>query len=138
MLILVNCSNDDDAPSNPTNVDIAALLSAVNDGTWRITNFNDSGENETSDFNAYTFTFRNNGILEAVNDVGAESGMWSVTNSGSSSSTDIDLNISFNSPVNQDFLNLSDEWDVVSYTSTKINLRDVSGGRWKYRLIRVY
>ncbi len=28
----------------------------VESGTWRITNFNDSGQDETSDFTGYNFT----------------------------------------------------------------------------------
>ena len=56
-------------------------------------------------------------------------GTWSVTNSSSSSSSssdDIDFNILFNSPPN--FEELSEDWDIISHTSAKIELIHVSGG----------
>jgi hypothetical protein len=43
-----------------------------------------------------------------------------------SSSDDLDFNISFASP--PDFEELSDDWDFISQSSSKIELIDVSGG----------
>jgi predicted nucleotidyltransferase len=39
---------------------------------------------------------------------------------------DIDFNIAFSSP--SDFEELSEDWEIISQTATKIELRHVSGG----------
>jgi len=130
-LLLSTCSSDDDDGTPNNSAEIAQIRDQVIDGTWRVTNFVDSGQNETSDFNGYSFTFNSNGNLSASNGTTTETGNWSITNSSSSSSSssdDIDFNINFNVPDTNDFEDLNDDWDVVSHTDTKIVLIDISGG----------
>ena len=50
-LVFTGCSTDDDASTNDNSQQVAQIQSSVESGTWRITNFNDSGQDETSDFN---------------------------------------------------------------------------------------
>lgn len=128
------CStDDDDGSTNNNSQQIAEIESTAQSGAWRITNFNDSGQNETSDFNGYEFTFNTDGSLVATNGSNAITGTWSVTddsnsNDDSSSNDDIDFNIFFPVPESSDFEDLNDDWDIVSTSSTKIELIDVSGG----------
>lgn len=117
------CSSDDNPSTNQSEViDIAVT------GTWRVTLYNDSGVVETSKFNGYNFTFASSGVLTAVGNGATHSGTWSVTDSNSSddSINDLDFNIFFASPV--DFVDLTDDWDIVSKSASKIELIDVSGG----------
>ncbi|WAC01202.1 hypothetical protein N7U66_13815 [Lacinutrix neustonica] len=93
----------------------------------------DSGQDETTDFNNYNFTFNTNGTLDASNGTNSISGTWSVTNDSnstddSSNSNDIDFNISFPVPETNVFEDLNDDWDIVSHTDTVISLIDISGG----------
>jgi hypothetical protein len=121
------CSNDDN--SNVTSQDPTPVINTANQGTWRITLFNDSGNNETSNFTGYNFTFGGSNVLTATNGPNTYTGTWSVTsdNSGDDSpSNDLDFNIAFSSPAN--FAELSDDWNIISYTSTRIQLIHVSGG----------
>ncbi|MAN60202.1 MAG: hypothetical protein CMC08_10240 [Flavobacteriaceae bacterium] len=105
-------------------------------GTWRISSFIDSGEDETTDFNGYVFTFNTDGSLVAVNGTTTVSGTWSVTDDSSNSSTDDDgnstddddFNIFFPVPESSDFEDLNDDWDVISVSPTVISLIDISGG----------
>ena len=46
----------------------------------------------------------------------------------SSSDDDIDFNILFPVPDSNDFEDLNDDWDIVSSSSTRIDLIDISGG----------
>ena len=119
------CTDEDDAP---TNVNQTQVINTVTSGTWRITNYVDSGVNETSNFTAYNFTFASNNVLTAVGNGMTTNGTWSVTDSNSNDDTlnDLDFNIAFTSPAN--FVDLTDDWDIVSRTDTKIQLIDVSGG----------
>lgn len=97
-------------------------------GTWKITLYNDSGTVKTSNFTGYNFTFGANNSLTASNSTNNYTGTWSVTDSNSNddSLSDLDFNIIFASPAN--FQDLSDDWDIISRTDTKIQLIDVSGG----------
>ena len=123
LVILSSCSSDDDNSTAP--VTPILIEDNVEDGTWRITKFIDSGDDETNHFNGYNFTFNETGVLNTSNGTNSYNGTWSVTDS-SSSSDDLDFNISFVAP--PDFEELSDDWDFISQSSTKIELIDVSGG----------
>lgn len=122
------CSDNDD--SNST-ADPTPVINTVSQGTWRITFYEDSGVNETTNYSNYIFTFGANGVLTAVN-TNTYTGSWSVTTDNStddSPSNDLDFNILFTAPSPATFVDdLSDDWDIISYTSTKIELVDVSGG----------
>lgn len=133
-LMSSTCSSDDDDGSpNLNTLQIVEIINTAQSGTWRITNFNDSGQNETSDFNGYEFTFNADGSLVATNGSNSLTGTWSVTNDSNSSDdsnsdNDIDFNIFFSVPDTNDFEDLNDDWDVVSTSATRIDLIDISGG----------
>lgn len=125
------CSSDDESINNNDNsAEIQAIQNTAESGTWRITYFFDTDTDETSNFSGYQFLFNPDGTITAGNDVATVSGTWSVrddsNSSSSSSGDDIDFNIFFSSPPN--FAELSDDWDIMSTSSTKIELMDVSGG----------
>jgi hypothetical protein len=132
-LMSSTCSTDDDGGPN-NNQNIAEIENTAEDGTWRITNFVDSGQNETNDFNGYNFTFASDGTLTATNGSNTLIGTWSVTDDSNSndddgsSNDDVDFNIFFPVPDSNDFEDLNDDWDIVSYTSTTIEMIDISGG----------
>ena len=132
-LMSSSCSSSDDNGPTPSDhsVVIAEVTATVETGTWRITNYIDSGQNETNDYNGYDFTFSDNGVLTANNGTNTITGTWSVTDSSNStddSNDDIDFNIFFPVPDTNDFEDLNDDWDLVIYTNTKIELIDISGG----------
>ncbi|MDG1730837.1 MAG: hypothetical protein P8K68_11235 [Algibacter sp.] len=121
--IIISCSsNDDDSPKNT--IDIQQLESTAETGTWRVTNLVDSDEDETSDFNGYDFTFSANGTVTATNGTTTYNGTWSIT----SDDSDVEFNLFFPVPDTDNFEDLNDDWDIVSYSDTIINLIDVSGG----------
>ncbi|MEY8849629.1 hypothetical protein AB9K26_12490 [Psychroserpens sp. XS_ASV72] len=128
------CSSDDDDNSpNDNSQQIAQIQNTAESGTWRITNFVDSGQNETSDFTGYNFSFNSDGTLVATNGSNTVSGTWSVTDDSnssddSSSDDDIDFNIFFPVPESNNFEDLNDDWDIVTTSSNTIELIDISGG----------
>lgn len=125
-LFTTACSSDDDS-SSPSNTTVEEVVNTVTSGTWRITSYIDSGNNETADFTGYNFTFGSTSLLTATNGTNTYEGTWSVTDDNDDSpSDDIDFNILFSAPTA--FVELSDDWDVVERTSTKIRLVDDSGG----------
>jgi hypothetical protein len=120
LLLVLSCTKD--------NISIAEVKSNVQTGTWRITKFIDSGKDETNYFTGYNFTFNSSGVLNANNGTNNYNGTWSITDSNSNddSPNDLDFNIYFN--LTNKFLDLNDDWDFISQSSTKIELIDVSGG----------
>lgn len=121
--LMLSCSPDGGTPSSQSV--ITAVVNNVTSGTWRITYYFDSDHEETSNYAGYNFTFASGNVLTAANGTNSYTGTWSVTSS-SSSSSDVDFNILFSAPP---FLEeLSDDWDIISYNATEIQLIDVSGG----------
>ena len=118
------CSSDDSSSLNNQ----SDVINTATSGTWKIILYNDSDVIKTSDFAGYNFTFNSNGVLSAVGVDLTIDGTWSVTDTNSSDDSidDLDFNIFFTSPVN--FAELSDDWDIVSKTATKIELIHISGG----------
>lgn len=120
------CSSDDNSSSSQ---DPTPVINAATQGTWRVTSYVDSGTDETNHFTGYNFTFSNGGVLTATNGSNTVTGTWSVTSDNSnddSPSNDLDFNIGFTAPAN--FADLTDDWDIVTYSDTTISLIDISGG----------
>ena len=139
-LLFISCSSDDSDDVNAANImaDIQEITDLVSTGTWTITSFIDSGSDETTNFSGYGFSFISDGNLIADNGSITVNGTWSVTNDSGSddsssddsssddSSDDIDFNIFFASPSN--FNELSEDWDIVMRTDSRIELIHISGG----------
>ena len=128
VFLTYSCSSDDNGNSTNSN-SIATVVNTMNSGTWRITKYIDSGNNETTDFSGYTFTFTENNILMANNASDEIIGSWLVASGNSNDdnpNNDLDFIISFSGPAK--FIKLTDDWSIQSHTSTKIELIDVSGG----------
>ena len=125
-LLITSCSADDEN-SNDNSQEITEVETIAESGSWRITNLNDSGEDETSDFAGYDFTFNPDGSLVATNGTNTITGTWSVTddNDDSDSADDIEFNILFPVSDTNDFENLNEDWDIVSIAATRIALIDI-------------
>ncbi len=123
MGLISSCSKDDETKVEEkiTAADMSKIKAAVESGDWRITNYSDADNDETTNYVGYTFTFNSDGILGATNGNIAVSGAWSMT---SSDVDELDFNIFFTSPAI--FEELADDWEIKKYSSSKIELIDVS------------
>ncbi|WP_236641974.1 hypothetical protein [Dokdonia sinensis] len=136
LLSFSSCETDDNSDSSENNqVEVSAVNSvATASGTWRVSSYIDDGENETSDYNGYDFTFGDDGVLTATNGTTTLVGTWSVSrdddssDDDGSSDSDVDFNIFFNVSDDNDFDDLNDDWDIVSVDDDTIVLIDISGG----------
>jgi len=131
-LMSMQCSSDDENSPNDNTTEIQDVISIASSGNWVVTYFFDTDSEETSNYSGYEFTFAASGVLTASNETNTYTGTWSVTDDNdssddsSSADDDIDFNILIVSP--PDFEELSDDWDIISYSATKIELIDISGG----------
>jgi hypothetical protein len=96
----------------------------VSSGTWRVTLFTDSGNDLTSNFSGYSFTFISGGILIAVQGSITKNGIWSV--STSSNKFNIDMGVKDNS--NKPLGDLTNDWQIISSSATEVKLKDNNAG----------
>ena len=129
VLNLVSCSDDDDSNGNGNfdSTDVTALTSAVSNATWRITQFIDDGQDETSDFDGVIFTFNANGSIDVEDGMDTFTGTWTVELDDSDYDDDDDLDelefeISFS--LSNDFDDLSEDWYVIEYSTNRLRLRE--------------
>lgn len=120
------CSKADD---NNSDLQETVVQNNVQSGEWRITSFIDDGNDETSDFNGYIFNFGSNGTVTSSSSSTTYTGTWSVTRSNSnddSPDSDLKFNILFN--LTNQFEEISEDWNIISQSSSKIELIHISGG----------
>ncbi len=113
-----SCSKDDDSPADPSQTQ-----DNVQAGTWRVTLYNDSGENRTNYFEGFGFIFNTNGSLTAVNGTVTQNGTYSVYKD----SGDTKFDITFQA-ASGPFEEISEDWRVITQSASKIELINVSGG----------
>jgi len=119
IVLLSSCKKD-----SVVNVDNTEKT--LSKGDWKATTFTEDGSNHLSHISGYVFTFEDNGTLKAVKSGVTTTGTWSVgEESGDDSNNEIHLNINFTTdPLTE----IADDWHVISISSAKIELEDVSGG----------
>ncbi|MBP8156913.1 MAG: hypothetical protein KAX93_00905 [Flavobacterium sp.] len=114
-----DCDDDNSGGGGSGNDDFTAVLTS---GTWYISYFQEDDDNETSDFNGYTFTFNSNGTSTVLKNAVTTNGTWSTfVDSGQNK-----LDLIFDGV---DLLDeIEDDWRIIEYSNTQIRLKDVSGG----------
>jgi hypothetical protein len=114
------CSNDDSSSDSPSTSQITTNTTS---GAWRVTFYQEDGSTQTSDFSGYNFSINSNGIITAVNGTTTKTGTWSTyTDSGYSK-----FDILF-SDLDGPFESISEDWKVLSSTTSKLELKHISGG----------
>jgi hypothetical protein len=112
MVFAISCQKSDSNSSDTGQI--------VTSGTWKISLFTDSGNNETTDFNSYTFTFSDGGTLTAVKSGVTKTGTWSVSSTSNKFNIDMGPKIDTNKPLGE----LTDDWKIISKSATEIRLTD--------------
>ncbi|MBF6641121.1 hypothetical protein IVB69_06490 [Flavobacterium sp. J49] len=112
---------DDDNSGGSGGSGSSAFTDVLTSGTWYISYYFEDDDDETSDFNGYTFTFNSNGTSTALRNGVTTNGTWSTfVDSGQNK-----LDLIFNG-INLD--EIEDDWRIIEYSNTQIRLKDVSGG----------
>ena len=98
------------------------LEGTVIEGQWIVANYNDSGVDETNDYNDFVFDFNVDGTVITTNGTDTVSGTWSaIIDSGQ-----LKLVLDFGVVIPFDEFN--DDWDVMNFVADRVALRDISGG----------
>lgn len=130
--LVCSCESSDDSSTEISSIDIDEIRAITTSGIWMVAKYEEDGVDETSNFIGYGFNFNSDGVLNVSNQSTSLSGAWSIQSDSdsrdddSSDSIDVDFNIFFTSP--NDFAEISEDWDIVSYGNSRIELKDISGG----------
>lgn len=111
-LVFTSCDPSANVPANTGQV--------ATSGTWRVTLFTDSGNNETSNYSGYTFSFSTGGTITAVKNGVTKTGTWSINTSSNKFNIDLGSKTQANHPLGE----LTDDWKILSATETEIRLGD--------------
>ncbi|MDX1652002.1 MAG: hypothetical protein R3277_05895 [Brumimicrobium sp.] len=101
---------------------------SITDGNWKVSYYSEDGQIETHHYEGYSFDFKEDGTVVATKSGSTVTGSWSTSKDSSNDDSVSDVDFTLNSPAINEFDDLSDEWDVISESDSKIELRDVSGG----------
>jgi len=114
--LTLSCKKEDTA--NTANTNIANI---INQGTWRVSLYSDSGSDETYYFNNFSFVFSNGNITASHNST-------VVTGTYSTIFDDNKNKLILNFGTTLPFDELNDDWHIIEESPSKIRLEDVSGG----------
>jgi hypothetical protein len=128
IIFAFGCGDDPVPEENPKLEEVEDIVTA---GKWQVVYFFDTDKEETDKYRDYSFQFLPSGSVVANQGPESLSGAWSVTdqsnsNDDSDNPNDIDFNISFTTAPLLD--ELSDDWEIISVTTNRIELRHTSGG----------
>jgi hypothetical protein len=117
LLSTQGCSRIND---DTTAADTQAQIQNVTAGTWKVTLFTDSGNDETSDFTGYSFQFNSGGTATATKNGAPRSGSWNISSRSSKYTIDFGAKSDANKPLGE----LTDDWKIISISATEIKLTD--------------
>ena len=128
-ILFASCSNSE-TTSDPV-ADLSTKTNMVIQSAWKVTQYIDSGIDETSDFSGYSFTFNTDGSLIAVSAGTTYTGSWALVtgsnspdDSGNSGSDDNLDKLTITISGNKRMDDLSHKWLVEKITASEIWLRD--------------
>jgi hypothetical protein len=102
----------------------------VVEGNWKVTYFMHDGVNETSDYNQDSYHFMPDGTVHIYPPIiqVVFTGSWSCAKETDSSDDDLsdDNHVEFNLVLPNPYDDLSDDWEVESFSEDKIELKDKS------------
>jgi hypothetical protein len=128
-VLFASCSKSDSS-SDPA-ADLSTKNNMVAQNNWVITQYTDSGNDETSDYAAYTFDFKTDGTFIAVSATETFTGTWvlalpgtSPDDSGNDATDDKFNKLTIAVTGNKAMDHLSHKWLTEKITATEIWLRD--------------
>lgn len=124
IMILESCSKTNSNP-NQTAVDPSSLVVS---GAWSVSSLTQRGEDKTSSFSGYVFTFSNGGSLKAEKSGDITTGTWSYTPSAVSyyGSTPSKSSITINLGNSKPFSQISRIWNVDSLNTNASRIALIS------------
>ncbi len=106
------------------NTELNLFIENLSTGTWFVNLLEENGNDHTTNFNDYEFTFLRNGSAVAISSNNTINGFWTAQIDNGI----LDFILNFDTGTNNNFAELNDDWDVLESTQSIIRLSDVSSG----------
>ncbi len=109
---------------NNADGDVVEIRNVMMAGEWLVAKYTDGDTDETDNYTAYTFDFQTDHMIAVTtSQTGPTSpGVWRVIRN-SDSKLKVYLNVGDVDPLGE----LTDDWDFVSITNARVELKDISG-----------
>lgn len=99
--------------------------------SWKVTNFTEDGVDQTYHFSNYTFTFNDNGTVSATNGSNTVNGTWLKGTDDSTPKLILTFSVS-----SGPFEEISEDWEILTSTTSLIDLKHISGGDGSVDLLK--
>lgn len=130
LLFLTSCDSDEEVPAATTD-NVNKVTNIAKQGTWKVTLYNDHGQDKTDDFEGYAFTFGDGNVLTAINGDKTKIGRWAVTttdeNGNSATEDNVFFYIEFPGSSSDNFEDITDHWDIITINDAIMELGDDIG-----------
>lgn len=120
-LSLTSC-DESDTSSIPLLNEIT-VGNRLREGNWRITNFTYQSTNKTVDYAGVVFDFDLISVAVSNTQTLPVAGSWGITDEGFEGQPELVFTMALTS-VEPRFTKISDDWDIVESTDTKLRLKD--------------
>ena len=100
----------------------ASLSDILIEGTWLVAKYNDSGDDETLDFEGFSFVFQEDGTVVATKNDDVVEGTWSVTTDSGQEKFILDFGETL--PLSE----FNDDWDIEDVLINRVEFHSISGG----------
>lgn len=107
---------------------LSSTKEIISTGKWTIQYFY-SGQNQTSSFSNYQFSFQNNGIVICNMDSTTISGSWSIVHDLNNNDV---LQMNINSQQST-LMQLNSSWNVTDKTMSEIGMKDAQSAQLQFR-----
>ncbi len=101
---------------------IVSLSDIIIEGTWMVAKYNDSGDDETLDFNGFSFVFQEEGTVVATKNDDVVEGTWSVNTDSGQEKFILDFGETL--PLSE----FNDDWDIEDVLVNRVEFHSISGG----------
>lgn len=119
--VLWSCKKEHSDEVNGDN----SFHSTLSSGTWKVTSFTSANTDHTADFADFRFMFDANGHTNAANTLFSVDGSWSANENVSPVTLALDYP---DADAPQIFTDLSGTYDVIAYSSVKVQCRKQQAG----------
>jgi hypothetical protein len=102
--------------------DNASLSDIIIEGTWMVAKYNDSGDDETTNFDGISFDFLENGTVVATKNDDVLEGTWEVNTDSGYEKFVLDFGDTL--PLSE----FNDDWDIEEVLENRVEFHSISGG----------
>ncbi len=123
-LVVMTAGCQNKTGTNITPGSNTSVSGTVTTGKWVVSYFYDNDKEETSDYNGYTFEFKNDNTLTATRNSGTITGTWNEVSDDGFQKMVIALNTT-----DDKLKELNDDWVIESRNDTQVKLKDDNPAR---------